>query len=46
MGYGCLILVAQEVKEEEEAVKETNVRRNRLRSINDIIENVLLVGPV
>jgi hypothetical protein len=48
MEYSCLILVAQEVKEEEEeaAVKKINVRHYRLRSVNERIENILLVEPV
>jgi hypothetical protein len=46
MEYGCLILAAQEVKEDEEAVKRTNVRHNRPGSVNERIENILLVEPV
>jgi hypothetical protein len=46
MEFGHSMTVVQEKKEEEEAVKETNVRQNWLRSINERIENILLVEPV
>jgi hypothetical protein len=46
MEFGHSMIVVQEKKEEEEAAKETNVRQNWLRSINERIENILLVEPV
>jgi hypothetical protein len=46
MEFGHSMIVVQGKKEEEEAVKETNVRRNRPRSTSESIEDILLVEPV
>ena len=45
MEFGHSMIVVQGKKEEEEAVKETSVRKNRLESTSRI-ESVLLVELV